>query len=86
MDANPNVIERIEKALDTIRPFLKNDGGDVKIVEVTPEMVVKVVLLGACKSCPFSVMTLKNGIELAIKRDVPEIVEVIAIQEDELLM
>jgi len=84
MKANDNLVERIEKALDTIRPYLKSDGGDVRIAEITPDMVVKVVLLGACGTCPFSLMTLKNGIELAIKRDIPEIKEVIAIQEDEL--
>jgi Fe-S cluster biogenesis protein NfuA len=86
MEANDSLVERIDKALDTIRPFLKNDGGDVQIAEVTPDMVVKVVLLGACGSCPFSLMTLKNGIELAIKRDVPEIREVIAIQDDEIVL
>lgn len=86
MEANDSLEERIEKALDTIRPFLKNDGGDVQIAEITPDMVVKVVLLGACGSCPFSLMTLKNGIELAIKRDVPEIREVIAIQDDEVVL
>jgi Thioredoxin-like proteins and domains len=86
MEANDSLRERIEKALDTIRPFLKNDGGDVQVAEITPDMVVKVELLGACGSCPFSLMTLKNGIELAIKRDVPEIREVIAIQNDEIVM
>nr|WP_131839008.1 NifU family protein [Acetobacteroides hydrogenigenes] len=80
------MVERIEKALDTIRPFLKNDGGDVQLAEITPDMVVKVVLLGACGSCPFSLMTLKNGIELAIKRDVPEVKEVISIQDNEVII
>jgi Fe-S cluster biogenesis protein NfuA len=84
MEANDNLVERIEKALDTIRPYLKSDGGDVRIAEITPDMVVKVVLLGACRSCPFSLMTLENGIELAIKRDIPEIKKVIAIEEDEM--
>ena len=86
MDANDSLVERIEKALDTIRPFLKNDGGDVQLAEITPDMVVKVVLLGACGSCPFSLMTLKNGIELAIKRDVPEVKEVISIQDNEVII
>jgi Thioredoxin-like proteins and domains len=78
--------ERAEKALEAIRPFLKNDGGDVKIAEITPDLVVKVILLGACGSCPFSVMTLKNGIEQAIKREIPEVKEVISIQEEELTL
>ncbi|TCN68853.1 NifU family protein [Acetobacteroides hydrogenigenes] len=86
MEANDSLVERIEKALDTIRPFLKNDGGDVQLAEITPDMVVKVVLLGACGSCPFSLMTLKNGIELAIKRDVPEVKEVISIQDNEVII
>lgn len=80
---NQSLLDRIEKALDSIRPFLKNDGGDIRIAEVTDDMVVKVILLGTCKSCPFSMMTLKNGIELAIKRDVPEVREVIAIEDNE---
>ena len=86
MEANDSLVERIEKALDTIRPFLKNDGGDVQLAEITPDMVVKVVLLGACGSCPFRLMTLKNGIELAIKRDVPEVKEVISIQDNEVII
>ena len=86
MEANDSLVERIEKALDTIRTFLKNDGGDVQLAEITPDMVVKVVLLGACGSCPFSLMTLKNGIELAIKRDVPEVKEVISIQDNEVII
>ena len=86
MEANDSLVERIEKALDTIRPFLKYDGGDVQLAEITPDMVVKVVLLGACGSCPFSLMTLKNGIELAIKRDVPEVKEVISIQDNEVII
>lgn len=84
MDRQKDLLLRIEKALDTIRPFLKNDGGDVKVSEVTPDLVVKVVLLGACGNCPFNMMTLKNGIENAIKREVPEIAGVIATQEDEI--
>lgn len=83
MDPNINLLERVDKALDAIRPFLRNDGGDVKVVEISEEMVAKVVLLGACGSCPFSIMTLKNGIEQAVKREVPEIKEVIAIQDEE---
>lgn len=86
METNDSLILRINKALDSIRPFLKNDGGDVRVAEVTDNMVVKVVLLGACGSCPFNIMTLKNGIEQAIKREIPEVTEVIAIQEEELLM
>lgn len=71
------IIDKIEKALTKIRPFLNEDGGDISLVEVTKDMVVKVKLIGACSSCNVSMMTLKNGVEVAIKNAVPEIKEVI---------
>ena len=73
------LIDRVEKALDSIRPYLKTDGGDVKVLEVSEEMVVKLELIGACGSCPMSTMTMKAGIEQAIIKEVPEIKEVTAI-------
>ena len=73
------MIDRVEKALDSIRPYLKTDGGDVKVLEVSEEMVVKLELIGACGSCPMSTMTMKAGIEQAIIKEVPEIKEVTAI-------
>ena len=76
---NNDLIEKIEKALDSIRPYLEADGGNVKIVEVTSEMVLKLELTGTCSSCPMSTMTLKAGVEEAIKRDVPEIKKVEAV-------
>jgi Fe-S cluster biogenesis protein NfuA len=66
-------------ALDKIRPYLEADGGDVKIVEISDDNVVVIELLGACGSCPMSTMTLKAGVEEAIKREVPEIKSVEAI-------
>ncbi len=71
------IIDKIEEALTTIRPYLESDGGDIKLVEVTDDMIVKVKLIGACSSCNVSMMTLKNGVEVAIKSAVPEIKEVI---------
>ncbi|MAX69090.1 MAG: hypothetical protein CMP60_05290 [Flavobacteriales bacterium] len=71
------IIDKIEEALTTIRPYLESDGGDIKLVEVTDDMIVKVKLIGACSSCDVSMMTLKNGVEVAIKSAVPEIKEVI---------
>ena len=71
------IIDKIEKALTKIRPFLNEDGGDISLVEVTQDMVVKVKLIGACSSCDVSMMTLKNGIEVAVKNAVPEVKEVI---------
>ncbi|MEQ8242930.1 NifU family protein [Fulvivirga sp.] len=69
----PDLLARIDKALDGIRPYLETDGGNVKIVEVTDDMTVRLELLGACGSCPMSTMTLKAGVEEAIKKAVPEI-------------
>jgi Fe-S cluster biogenesis protein NfuA len=72
-------LARIEKALDQIRPYLEADGGNVKVLELTEEMVLKLELLGACGACSMSTMTMKAGIEQAIMREVPEIQSVIAI-------
>lgn len=74
-----DLLQRVEAALDTIRPYLEADGGNVSIEEITPEMVVRLRLLGSCGSCPMSIMTLKAGIEQAIKRSVPEIEAIEAI-------
>lgn len=74
-----NLIEEVEQALDTIRPYLVADGGDVAIEEITPENVVKLKLLGNCGSCKMSFMTMKAGIEQAIKKAVPQITAVEAI-------
>ena len=71
--------ERIEEVMEEIRPYLQADGGDADLVEVTAEGVVKVRLRGACKGCPMSQMTLKRGIEAAIKAEVPEVVRVEAV-------
>ena len=72
-----NIINKIEEALKKIRPYLEADGGDISLVEVTEDMVVKVKLMGACSSCNVSMMTLKNGVEVAIKNALPEVKEVI---------
>ena len=74
-----SLIERVELALDTIRPYLLTDGGNVSVEEITDSNVVKLKLLGACGSCPMSIMTLKAGIEEAIKKAVPEITGVEAV-------
>lgn len=69
---NSEILSRINKGIESVRPFLNADGGDVKLVDVTPDNVVKVKLTGACDGCPFSVMTLKTGIEQAIRKEWPE--------------
>ncbi len=71
--------EKIEKALDKIRPSLQMDGGNVELVEVTKDGVVKVRLTGACGSCPMSQMTLKSGVERILKQEVPEVKEVVSV-------
>lgn len=65
--------KKVEEALDTIRPYLEADGGNVAIVEITKEQILKLELTGACKTCNMSHMTMKAGIEETIKRAVPEI-------------
>jgi Fe-S cluster biogenesis protein NfuA len=74
-----SLLNQVEAALDTIRPYLEADGGNVSVEEITPEGVVKLKLLGSCGSCPMSIMTLKAGIEQAIKKAVPEITAIEAI-------
>jgi Fe-S cluster biogenesis protein NfuA len=70
---------KVNTAIEVIRPYLQNDGGDISLVEITDDLTVRVKLHGACGSCPYSLMTLKNGVEQAIRRDVPEIKEVVAV-------
>jgi Fe-S cluster biogenesis protein NfuA len=65
--------QKIEASLDSIRPYLKQDGGDVKVIEVTADQIVRLEFVGACSQCSMSSMTFKAGVEAAIKRDVPEI-------------
>ena len=72
--------DRIEEVLESIRPAIQADGGDVELVQVDETAgLVKVRLIGACESCPISMMTLKEGIETRVKRAVPGIVEVTAV-------
>ena len=71
--------EQVQKAIDMIRPSLQADGGDVELVDVSADGIVKVKLTGACRGCPMSQMTLKMGIEKIIKKQVPEIKEVLSV-------
>lgn len=68
-----DLTQRIEASLDSIRPYLEADGGNVKINEITSDNTVKLEFVGACGTCPMSTMTFKAGVEEAIKRAVPEI-------------
>ena len=73
--------ERVEKALEKIRPYLVADGGDIALIDITDDMVARVEMKGACNGCPFSMQTLKAGVEIAVKKEVPEIKEVVDVNE-----
>ena len=75
----PALLQRVEEALESIRPYLITDGGNVRVVEITDDMIVNLELLGACGTCPMSAMTLKAGVEESIRKAVPEIRGVYAI-------
>ena len=76
---DPELRRQLEEALDTIRPYLMADGGSVRLLDVTEDMVVELELMGACGTCPMSTMTLRAGIEQALKRSVPQITRVEAV-------
>lgn len=71
--------KQVEEALNKIRPALQADGGDVKLVDVTEDGIVKVKLQGACGCCPMSQMTLKMGIEQALKKEIPGVKSVVSV-------
>ena len=73
-----SIRERVSKALEKIRPYLQSDGGDIELMEVSDDLSVKVKLTGACHGCPFSMQTLKAGVEQAIMKEVPEIKRVVS--------
>lgn len=73
-----SIKERVAKALERVRPYLQSDGGDIDLLDVTEDMTVKVKLTGACHGCPYSMQTLKAGVEQAIMKEVPEIKRVIS--------
>jgi Fe-S cluster biogenesis protein NfuA len=74
--------KRVKNILEQVRPYLQQDGGDVNFVELTDDMTVLVELTGACGSCPYSTMTLKNGIESVMKKSIPEIKAVEQVRDD----
>jgi Fe-S cluster biogenesis protein NfuA len=73
MPANEELVAKVKNVLEQIRPYLQSDGGDVEYVDMTEDNVVNIRLLGMCGNCPHSRMTLKNGIEAAVVRAIPEI-------------
>lgn len=78
MSEDRSIKERVVKALEKVRPYLQSDGGDIQLIEVTDDLIVKVKLTGACHGCPYSMQTLKAGVEQAVKQEVPEIKSVIS--------
>jgi Fe-S cluster biogenesis protein NfuA len=73
LETTTDIYQKVESSLNAIRPYLHKDGGDIKVIEITDEMIVKVKLLGACETCPMSFMTMKAGVEQSIKSSIPEI-------------
>ena len=71
--AIPSVQERVETTLQELRPYLEADGGDIRLVEITDDLVARIELMGACADCSMINMTLKGGVESALKKAVPEL-------------
>lgn len=78
MEEKTSIREKVIAALDRIRPYLQNDGGDIDLIDITDDMIVKVKLTGACHGCPYAMQTLKAGVERAVIQEVPEIKSVIS--------
>ncbi len=76
-----NLTQKVNIAIENLRPYLMSDGGDMELVEITNKNIVKVRLIGACKSCSMSPMTLKAGLEEALKSVAPEVTGVVAIED-----
>lgn len=81
IDQLNQLLLRVEKALDEVRPFLNADDGDVQLIEITDDLIARIELLGACSTCSMSAMTMRAGIEQAILKAVPEIKAVEAVRE-----
>lgn len=78
-DTKEELEQKIKNVIEQVRPYLQQDGGDINFVEYTDDGIVNVELTGACGSCPFSTMTLKNGVEATMIKAIPEVKEVVAI-------
>jgi Fe-S cluster biogenesis protein NfuA len=78
-DERKKLNQKVQNVIEQVRPYLQADGGDINFIEITDDNVVNVELTGACGSCPFSTMTLKNGVEATLKKVIPEIKEVVAV-------
>jgi Fe-S cluster biogenesis protein NfuA len=76
MSATDQLLLRVNNALDEIRPFLMNDGGNIRLVEITDDLIVRVELEGSCVDCSVNQMTLKSGVEMTVKKHAPEILRI----------
>jgi len=79
MSEKSSIKERVLKALERVRPYLQSDGGDISLVEITDDNTVRVKMQGACHGCPYSIQTLKAGVEQALMQEVPEIKSVVSV-------
>ena len=79
MSETKTIKERVTEVLDKVRPYLQSDGGDIELIEVTDDLEVKVKLKGACQGCPFSMQTLKAGVEQAVIKEVPDIIRGVSV-------
>jgi Fe-S cluster biogenesis protein NfuA len=73
------LLVRVRKTLERVRPYLQSDGGDIDLIDITDDYIAQVRLTGACVGCPFSLQTLKAGVEQALLKEVPELIEVVAV-------
>lgn len=85
MQSDLSLLNKVNQAIEQLRPFLHADGGDMELVEITSDFIVKVRMKGACKECSMSAMTLKAGLEDAIKIAAPEVKAVQAVDELDIL-
>ncbi len=79
MENREELKKKVANVIDQVRPYLQADGGDINFIDITEDNVVNVELTGACGSCAFSTITLKNGVEATLKKVIPEIKEVVAV-------
>jgi Fe-S cluster biogenesis protein NfuA len=79
MSEKITIRERVQNALERVRPYLQSDGGDISLIEITDDLIVKVKLQGACHGCPYSIQTLKAGVEQVLLKEVPEIKKVVSV-------
>lgn len=81
MKNKPDILRRVKDQLNNLRPYLHADGGDIELLDLSEDYVVTVKLLGACRTCSMSAMTMKAGVEDGIKKAVPEVRQVVAVEE-----